>query len=67
MALFSKLYALIVKRLEKILVQTAAAKVPKWASSGKFGKVTQNPHFLKKCKGGTEGNLSKIAQNVALV
>ena len=32
-----------------------------------FCKVTQNPHFLKKCKGGTKGNFSKIAQKIALV
>ena len=32
-----------------------------------FWKVTQNPLFLKKCKGGTKGNFSKIAQKVALV
>ena len=25
-----------------------------------------NPHFLKKCKGGTKGNFSKIAKKVAL-
>ena len=24
-----------------------------------FHKVTENPHFLKKCKGGTKGNFSK--------
>ena len=45
----------------------AAPKVPEWPSYGNFGKVTQNPHFLKKCKGGTKTNLSKIAQKVALV
>ena len=32
-----------------------------------FCKVTQNPNFLKKCKGGTKGNFSKIAQKVAFV
>ena len=31
-----------------------------------FHKVTENPHFLKKCKGGTKGNFSKIAQKDAL-
>ena len=31
-----------------------------------FCKVTQNPNFLKKCKGGTKGNFSKIAQKDAL-
>ena len=44
----------------------AAPKVPEWPSYGNFGKVTQNPHFLKKCKGGTKGNFSKIAQKDAL-
>ena len=50
------------QRLENILAQTAAPKVPEWPSYGNFGKVTQNHHFLKKCKGGTKGNVSKIAQ-----
>ena len=35
--------------------------VPEWPSYGNFCKVTQNPHFLKKYKGGTKGNFSKIA------
>ena len=43
----------------------AAPKVPKWPSYGNFGKVTQNPHFLEKFKGGTKGNFSKIAQKDA--
>ena len=38
----------------------AAPKVPESPSYGNFGKVTQNPHFLKKCKGATKGNFSKI-------
>ena len=42
-------------------------KVPEWPSYGNFCKVTQTPHFLKKCRGGTKGNFSKIAQKVALV
>ena len=45
----------------------AALKVPEWPSYGNFCKVTQNPHFLKKCQGGTKGNFSKIAQKDALV
>ena len=45
----------------------AAPKVPEWPSYGNFCKVTQNPHFPKKCKGGTKGNFSKIAQKVAFV
>ena len=55
------------QRLENILAQTAAPKVSEWASYGNYRKVTQNPHFLEKCKGGTKGNFSKIAQKVALV
>ena len=55
------------QRLKKILAQKAAPKLPEWPSSGNLGKVTQNPHFLKKWKGGTKGNLSKIAQKVVLV
>ena len=31
-----------------------------------FCKVTENLHFLKKCKGGTKENFSKIAQKVAV-
>ena len=44
----------------------AAPKVPEWPSYGNLSKVTQNLHFLKKCKGETKGNFSKIAQKVAL-
>ena len=46
MALSSYKYALIAPRLEKILAQNAAPKVPEWQSYGKFRKVTQNAHFL---------------------
>ena len=66
MALSSNQYALKVQRLDKILAHKAAPKVPEWPSYNNFCKVTQNPHFLKKCKGGTKGNFSKIAQKVAL-
>ena len=55
------------QRLEKIFAQKAAFKVPKWRSYGNFEKVTQNPHFMKECKGGTKGNFSKIAQKVHFV
>ena len=67
MALSSNKYAHKLQKLEKILAQKAASKVPEWPSYGNFCKVTQKPHFLKKCKGGTKGNFSKIAQKVALV
>ena len=52
--------------MKTILVHTAAPKVPEWPSYGNFCRVTQNPHFLKKCKEGTKGSFSKIAQKVAL-
>ena len=65
--LSSNYYALKEQRLEKILAQTAALKVPEWPSYGNSSKVTQNPHFLKKCKGRTAGNFLKIAQKVAFV
>ena len=42
MALSSYKYALIAPRLEKVLAQNAAPKVPEWQSYGKFGKVTLN-------------------------
>ena len=54
------------KRLENIFAQTAALKVYEWASYGNYRKVTQNPHFLKKCKGGTRRNFPKIAQKDGL-
>ena len=59
--------ALKVQKLETILAQTPAPKVPEWLSYNSFCKVTQNPYFLKKCKGGTKENFSKIAQKEALV
>ena len=49
-----------------ILAQNATPKVPKWPSYGNFRKVTQNPHFLKKCKEGTKGNFLKMAQKFIL-
>ena len=47
------------QRLETILVQTSAPKVPEWLSYCTFRKVTPNPLFLKKCEGGTKGNVLK--------
>ena len=67
MSLSSNFYPLIVQRPQKVLARKAAPKVPEWPSYSNFRKVTQNPHFLKKCKGGTKGNFSKIAQKEALV
>ena len=55
------------ERLEKILAQKMAPEVPEWPRYGNLSKLTQNPHFLKKCKGGTKENFSKIAQKVAFV
>ena len=66
MALSSNKYTLIAPRLEKILAQNAAPKVPEWQSYGKYRKVILNPHFSEKWKGGTKGNFSKIAKKVAL-
>ena len=67
MALSPNKYALKVQRLETILAQKAAPNVPEWQRYANFSKVTLNPHFLKKCKGATKKNVSKIAQKVALV
>ena len=67
MALSRNWYSLKVQGLEKILAKKAAPKVPEWQRYGKFCKVTLNPHFLKKCKGGTKKNVSKIARKIALV
>ena len=66
MALSSNFIAFKVQTLENIFAQTAAPKVPEWPSYGNFREVIQNPHFLKKCKRGTKGNFSKIAQKDAL-
>ena len=43
-------------------------RAPEWPSYNNFRKVSQNLHFfLKKCKEGTKGRVSKIAQKVAHV
>ena len=67
MALSSNLDAFKVLTLDNILAQTAATNVPEWPSYGNFCEVIQNPHFLKKSKGGTKRNFSKIVQKVNLV
>ena len=54
------------QRLKTIFAKKAAPKVPEWPSYGNFGKVPQDTHFLKQCKGGTKETFSKIAQKVAL-
>ena len=66
MVLFSNLYALKLQTLEKIFRETSGSKSAEWPSYGNLGKVTQNPHFLKKCKGGRKRNFSKIAKKTAL-
>ena len=66
MALSSNLNIFKVQTLENILAQKSAPNVPEQRSYGNFCKVTQNPHFVKKCKGGTKGNFWKFAQKVAL-
>ena len=52
-------YALIASRLETILAQKAAPKVPEWQSYGKFGKVTLNQHFSEKEERGDQGKFLK--------
>ena len=47
------------QRIEKILAQKAAPKILEWASYGNLGKVTQNPHFLKKEQRGHQGKFFK--------
>ena len=61
MTLSSKMCPLITQRVKKVLAQKADPKVPEWLSYGNSRKVNQKPHFLKKCKGRTKGNFSKIA------
>ena len=51
--------------MEMILAQTTAPKVSEWAGYGNYRKITQSPHFLEKCQGGTKGNFSKIPQKEA--
>ena len=67
MALSFNLYAFEVQTLQNILAHTAAPKVLDWPSYGNFGELIQNPHFLKKYKGETKGNFSKIVQKVNFV
>ena len=67
MALSYNLDAFKVQTLENILAQTAAPNVPEWPRNGNFCEVIQNPHFLKKSKGGTKRNFSKVVQKVNLV
>ena len=59
MSLSSKLYLLITQRLQKILAQKAAPKLPEWLSYANSRKVTQNPHFLKKVQRGDQGKFLK--------
>ena len=56
----------LVQRLDQILAEATVPKPPEWKSYGNLRMVTQNPHFLKTCKGGTKGNFSKIAQKSSL-
>ena len=62
MAFFSYKYPLISPRLEKILAQNAAPKVPEWQSYGKFCKVTLNQHFSEKEERGDQGKFFKKRQ-----
>ena len=67
MPLSCNLNALKVQRLEKILGQKSGSKSSLTIKLLQFSQGHPNPHFLKKCKGGTRENFSKIAQKVALV
>ena len=55
MALSSNKYAFIAPRLEKIMAQNTAPKVPEWQSYGEFCKVTLNPDFSEKVERGDQG------------
>ena len=39
-------------------------RVPEWPSYGNFREVIQNPHFLKKCKGGPREIFQKSAKKM---
>ena len=45
--------------MQKILAQKEDPKVREWLGYGNSRKVTQKPHFVKKCKGGTKENCFK--------
>ena len=47
------------KDWKRLWGKKAAPKVPELPSCCNFCKDTQNPHFLKKCKRGTKGNIFK--------
>ena len=59
MAVSSYKYALIASRLETILAQNAAPKVPEWESYRKFRTVTLNQHFSEKVQRGDQGKFFK--------
>ena len=59
MALSSNLYALNVKRMEMILAQTTAPKVPGWPSDGNFLQGHPKPAFSKKVQRGDQGKFFK--------
>ena len=62
MAVSSYKYALIAPRLETILAQNPAPKVPEWKSYGKFRTVTLNQHFYEKEERGDQGKFYKNRQ-----
>ena len=66
MALSFNLYALKVQT-GKDLSANSGSKSARMAELWQFGKLTLNPHFLKKCKGGSKRNFSKITQKVPLL
>ena len=58
-ALSSNQYALNVQRMEMILVQTTAPKVPGWASDGNFLQGHPKPAFSKKVQRGDQQKFFK--------
>ena len=67
MALSSYQYAIKNQRLESILGQKSGFKSARMAKLWKFLQGHPKPAFSEKVQGRTKENLSKIAQEVALV
>ena len=63
MALSSNLYALKLQRLEKILAQTAAPKVPNGQVMAYFARSPKTRDFWKSAKGGPKEILQKSPES----
>ena len=63
MALSSNLYALKLQRLEKILAQTAAPKVPNGQVMAYFARSPKTRNFWKSAKGGPKEILQKSPES----